>query len=118
MPEQGAAVDVDLRVQRDDIARPRDDQRIDFDQAGIAFDEQSIHAPDQVGELPHLPLVQAEPEAEPARLEIQQAGIGSDGDREYLLRRLCRDGLDVHAAGSRGDEGYPAHLAVDEHGQV
>ncbi|MNC87151.1 hypothetical protein D3C83_28530 [compost metagenome] len=40
LPEQRVVLDVDLRVERDDMPVLRDDQRIDLDEARVALAEE------------------------------------------------------------------------------
>ena len=73
LAEQRVVLDVDLRVERDDVAVLRDDQRIDLDEARVALAEQLHELAHDVAQLALLLGVQPEPEAELARLVVLEA---------------------------------------------
>jgi hypothetical protein len=111
--EQGARVDVDLGIERDQRAGLGDDQRVDLDQTQILLHVEAIERLHQGLELGELRSGKSEPEADLARLEALQAGGRVDGDGEDLFRGAVRDFLDVHAAGGGGDERHAALFPVE-----
>ena len=98
LPEQGAAIDVDFAVKRDDVARLGRNQRIDFNQARIRIEVQPVQLLDEVAELAHLLLVEFEAKGQLTCLVVLQPGIRCDRDREYLLRRFRSHFLNIHPA--------------------
>jgi hypothetical protein len=53
--EDRVGVDVDLGIQRDEMARLGDDQRIDLDQAGVLLDVEPVESARDRLELGDLP---------------------------------------------------------------
>ena len=100
MPEQRAAVDINLAVQRDNVACLVRDQWIDLDEAGIQINIQLVELLDETAELAHLLLVQLKAKSQLPCLVALQSCIRGDGDRENPLRRFCGNLFDVHAARS------------------
>jgi hypothetical protein len=115
---EGVGLDVELAVQRDQPARLRHDQRVDLDQAGIAFDIQSVERQQNRLELSGLPARKPEAEGELPALEGLQPGRRMHRQRQDLLRLVLGHLLDVHAAGRRGHDGDAAALAIEREAQV
>ncbi len=118
LPKQGVVLDVDLRIEGDDVTVLRNDQRIDLDEARIAAVEQLHELAEDIGELGLLTAVEPEATGEPAALVSGQADRRMNGRREDLLGRFLGNGLDVHAPGSRGHDDDPFLAAVYEQAQV
>ena len=118
LTEQRVVLDVDLRVERDEVAVARDDQRVDLDQARILFQVQAVQRLRDAREL--LDLLACEPEAErqhAALRRLQPCGrvhVHADD----LLRRVRGDFLDVHAARGGGDERHLALIPIQHQAQV
>ena len=78
VPEQRVVLDVDLGIERQQIAVAGDDQRIDLHQAGIAFQIQPVERVRDLAELRDLRAAQPQSERQLPRLEILQTR-GWDG---------------------------------------
>src|SRR5690606_28133732 len=118
LTEQRVVLDVDLRVERDDLPVAGDDQRVDRDEARVAAGEELHELPQDL--LERLLLARAEPETEAAapRQILLQPGRRMDVHREVLLRRLRRDLLAIPAARRRRHDRAAPDRAVDEQAQV
>ncbi len=68
VPVQRVVVEVDLGIQREQVAAWRDHQRVDLDQAGVLLEEQLDQAEQDLLELLHLVAIEAQREAEAAHL--------------------------------------------------
>src|SRR6185437_2993543 len=118
MPEYRVGIDVDLGIERNELAGLRHDEGIHLDQARVLLHVELVQR--RRDRLKLLDLLALEPQAKGnlPRLVGLQAGRGVHGHGQDLLGRLLRDLLDVHAAGSGGDEGDPALLAVEGQGEI
>ena len=119
LAEQRVVVDVDLGVERDQVAVLRHDQRIELDQRQVALENSlySVRAMSlELGEL--LAGVSPSPKPSCAALVGLQARRGIDVDAQDLLGCRARHLLDVHAAGGRGDEGDALRLRSTQQRQV
>ncbi len=98
MPEHRVVVEVHLRVEREEIAVFRHDQRIDFQQRRIGGDEGVVERRHDFDRLADLRPLEAEREGELARLVRGKAETRVDVFLEDLLGRLLGDLLDLDAA--------------------
>src|SRR5690606_41645126 len=98
---------VRLRCEREASAVLGDDQRIDLDEARVAFAEKLDELAQEIAKLLLLLAVEAEPEAELARLVVLEARGGMERERQDLLGRLRSHLFDVHAARRRSHHGDP-----------
>jgi hypothetical protein len=115
---ESVVVDVDLGIEREQIAFRGHDERIDFDQARVLFQKQPIERLRELDELLGLLALEPETECELAALVRLQARGGMNVHPENLLRRMGGDFLDVDAARGRRDEGNAALLTVEHEAQV
>jgi len=115
---EGVIVEVHLGIERDDVARTGDDQRVDFDQRGVEIDIGLVEIAQQRGEGADLLAAEAQRERDLAALKGLVAGSRVDRLGDDLLGRLMRHGLDIHAALGRGDDGDAADGAIHQHRQV
>ena len=121
VPELRVIVEVDLRIERDDVAVLEDGERVDLQERAILLHEglvESGHQADELRDRLLAVLHQAEPERELARLVRGEADRGVDEDLEDLLRRVLGDVLDLHATLGGGDEGDAARVAIEHRAQV
>ncbi len=118
LPEERIVLDVDLCIERDDAAVFRHDQRIDLDEARIAFLDEPREPLEDSAELRHLLPGKPQAESELPDLVVLQACCGMDIDREYLLGIRARDLLDIHAAGGRRHDGYALGRPIHEKAQI
>src|SRR6185312_15996185 len=118
MAEHRVRIDVDLRVQRDELTALGDYQGIHLDQARILLHVEPIERTGNRLELRNLRAFQSQAEGDlPALVGLQARGR-VDVDRQDLLRRARGHLLDVHAARGGGNERYPSPLAVQRQGNV
>ena len=118
MAEERVVVEVELGVQREHAAVLRDHERIDLDQRAVLGEIEREQVPDQADALLERVAGEAEPEREPARLEIGQPERRMRPLAEDLLRGLRGDRLDVHPARLRGHDHVGAARPVERHRQV
>ena len=118
LTENRIRVDVDLRVERDEVATLGDDQRIDLEQRRVALEVNAVQRHENRLELANLRALEAEPEGDLAALIALQARGRIDVDTQDLLGRVRRDFLDVHAAGGGGDDRDAAALAIQRERQI
>ena len=116
--EQGVRVEVELGVQRDDLARTRQDQRVDFGQRRIGFPVgfvQALQVGARVGDrfFRHADLA-----GDVVGLLIGQADRRFDRDAVDFFRVAVRDFFDVHAAFRRGHQHDFLGDAVGDHRHV
>jgi hypothetical protein len=76
LAEHGVRVDVDLGVERHEVARLGDDQRIDLEQRRIALEIDAVQRREDGLELAHLRALEAEAEGELAALVRLQPAPG------------------------------------------
>jgi hypothetical protein len=88
VPVQRVVVEVDLPVERHQVAVAGHDQRVDLDQAGVLLMEQPGQAEQQPLERLDLVRRETEREADPTGLVRLDAGRRVDQRRDDLLRRL------------------------------
>src|SRR5690606_23964187 len=68
LAEQRVVLDVDLRVERDEVPVAGDDQRVDLDEARVALDEELHELRQELMQLLLLVWIEPEPEADPPGL--------------------------------------------------
>ena len=108
LPEERIRVDVDLRIERQELALPGDDERIHLDEARILLEVQPVQRHQDRLELAHLLRGEAEPEGELAALVRLQTRRRVHVHGEDLLGRMRRDFLDVHATRRGCDDAQSA----------
>ena len=118
LAEDRVGVDVELRVERHEIAGLGDDERIDLEQRRIALEIDAIQRHEDGLELADLRALEAESESELAALVGLQARGGIDVDAQDFLRRVFGDFFDVHAARFGGDDRNAAALAIQRERQI
>ena len=118
MAVQRVVVEVHLRVEREQIARRGDDQRVDFEQRRVGRQVGVVERRHHLDELVHLRAVEADAEPELARFERHDADARLDVDAHDLLRRLLGDLFDVHAAGGAGHDHRLAGRAIEHDAQI
>ncbi len=118
MPEQRVVVEVELGVERQQLAVLGDDQRVDLDQRGILVDEQAVQTAEELIETLDLFAVEIELEAQSAALPRGQPGHRVDEHGVDLFRRRRGDFLDVHPAFRRGDDGEAFRFAIESDREV
>ena len=64
MPVKSVAVEVEFRVQANEIALLGDDERVDLEKAHILLGERPVEVADQVHALPDLAILQAQREGD------------------------------------------------------
>ena len=96
-----------------------DDQRVDLEQAHVLLDEGLVERREQRLRRP-LPRRRSSFSASASSciVALRHARLRIDGDGDDLFRRVVGDGLDVHAAFGRDDEGDAADRAVDQQRQI
>ena len=118
LAEDRVGVDVDLGVERHELAGLGDDERIDFEQRRVALEIDAIQRHEDRLELADLRALEAEAERELAALVGLQAGGGIDVHAQDFLRRVFGDFFDVHAARCGGDDRDAAALAIQRERQI
>src|SRR5439155_14686578 len=88
VPVQRVVVEVHLRVERQQIAGLRDDERIDLDERRVGGDERFVQRRREPDELVHLRAVEIDGEPELPRLERDEADARLDVHTDDFLRRL------------------------------
>ncbi len=118
MAEQRVVVEAHLRVERQQLARAGDDQRIDFQQAAILGDEQPAEFFQKpVGRF-RARGIQRQMRRQLADLKALQASIGPEWLLENSLGRVGRHVLDVHAPFARHDQHRSRGRAIDHQAQI
>ena len=109
MAEQRVVVEVDLGVEREQVAAAGDDQRIDLDAATQSVSMNTLYS------VAHELVAPLDLLAGRGRARRRACGPGTaeaergiDATLEDLLGRLVRDLLDLHAAFGRGHEMHRA----------
>ncbi len=76
--EERVRVEAHLRVERDEVARPGDDERVDLDHRRVAVAEGAVAAAEHLPHLRDLRALQPEAEGEFAGREVGEAHGGVD----------------------------------------
>src|SRR5690606_39663438 len=90
LAEQRVVLDVDLRVERDEVPVAGDDQRVDLDEARVALDEELHELRQELMQLLLLVWIEPEPEADPPGLIRLKAGRRMKVHGEDLDRKSTR----------------------------
>src|SRR5262245_7702560 len=98
MSVKRVVVEIEFRIEGENLAVFGDDQRIDFNHRAIATDESPIQCVEQFGRTARLRMLKPKLFRELARLKRLQPGKKIDRFANNFLRRLCGDALDVDAA--------------------
>ena len=118
MPVQRVVVEVHFRVEREQVAGPGDDQRVDLDHRGIRLDEGFVQRGGQRDELVDLRSVEPDREPDLTRLERHEADPGLDMHADDLLGRRGGDFLDVHPPRGAGHQDRLAGGPIEQQADV
>ena len=102
MAKDRVVVEVDLAVERRELAVLCGDEGIDLHQQAVGLEERLVHAHHEAHGLGDLRTFEAELERQPACLVCGEADRGIDHLLEDRVGILVRDLLDLHTAGLRG----------------
>ncbi len=115
---EGIGVEVELGVERLDVAVALEDQRVDFRQRGIGFHVAGVQFFEYIHRLRPGSLGNADAFGQGQRLCVGHADQRVDEDLDDLLRGLVGDFLDVHAAFGRGHHRHRLRGAIGQRGTV
>ncbi len=116
--EEGVVVEVELRIERADVAGFGDDKRVDLHHRAIAGDEEAVEVfKERAGGLEECGG-NAEELRKFARLVGLEAEERVDRDVVDFFGGLFGDGFDVHATFGAGNYDRCGSRAVDEHRDV
>ena len=118
MTEQGVRIEVELGVQRDDLAVAGQDQRVDFGQRCVGVPERLVQALQDRACLRQRSSGHADLRGEFIRFRIFQTDRRVDSDLVNQLRRLFRDFFDVHAAFARSHHDDFLRDAIDHKADI
>src|SRR6185437_4582498 len=118
MPEYCVGIDVDFGVERNKLAGFGHDERIHLHEARVLLHVELVQRRGDRLEFRYLRTLETEAEGNLPRLIRLQARRRMHRHGQDLLGRLLRDLLDVHAAGSGGDERDAALLAIESQRQI
>ena len=118
MTEQGVGIEIELAVEGNDGARPGDDQRIDFGQAGIGLPECLVQTLEDDPRLRHRSLGHADFPGNVVGFRVFQTRFRIDEHLVNFLRRMRGDFLDVHAALGRCHQADPLTDPIDDHAEI
>ncbi len=104
MTEQSVRVEVELGVQRDDLAVAGQDQRVDFSQRSVGFIERLVQALQRLAGLRHARVGHADLAGDVVGFSVGQADRRLDDQGVDLFRAVGSDFFDVHAAFARGHQ--------------
>src|SRR5512135_307120 len=116
--EQRVVVEIELAVERQDVARLGDDQGVDFGERGVLIEEELHEALEEGFALLGRLAGQAQGLADLAGLEARESEADVDRLAVDLLGRLAGDGLDLDAPLGRGHQHGTLEVAVDRHAEV
>ena len=118
MAVEGVVVEIDLAVERDELAFAGDDQRIDLHQRRVGLDERPVQRlqewPQDLGAVG----AQAQAESQLAHLKRLQARGRANRLAQNGRGILVGDFFDLHAAGSAGHDDRRFDGAVHQDAQV
>src|ERR1700758_3743297 len=104
MAKQSAVIKGHLRIEGDNVAGGRDDQRINLDDRAVERHEGVVHGPNETAEGADLLAPESERIAEAAAMEAADACCRVYSEPKNLLGMLGGDFLDLHTAlGGRHD---------------
>ena len=118
MPEARVVVEIDFRIEDDDLALLGDRQWVDLDDARVFLKVELANRHHDLHDGRDLLVGEAEIVGHLLRLERQQSEFGRHLHAEDFLRRVVGDLLDVHPAGGGGHEDRQARGAVEHHAHV
>ncbi len=111
-------VEVHLRVEREQVARRRDDERVDLDHRRVGGEKRVVQRRRELDELGDLRAVEANRKANLPCLERHDADAGLDIDLRDLVGRLLGDLFDVHAAFGAGHHHGLAGGAIEHEADI
>ena len=118
MPEQRVVVERDLRVQCKQLVVLGRDERIDLHQRRVCIHESLVETLQKCDGRIDLRRLQPQRERQLARLPCAEPHRRIDGLFEDGLRRLCRDLLNLHAAGLRSHKDELASRAIEHDAEI
>src|SRR5688572_29537917 len=118
VPVEGVVVEAHLGVEREQIATPGQDERVDLEHRRVGVDEGLVDGIEERRQLIRRWPAQTHAKCELTALERDDAGSGVDVLAENLLRFPGRDLFDVYAAGSAGDDDGRCRRAIDEDAEI
>jgi hypothetical protein len=118
MTIERVVVEGHLRVEREQIAALREDQRVDLDHRRVGLEKRLVDRVEQLHEPVDGAALQTHPERELARLERSDAGATIDVLAKDLLGFLRGHFFDVHAARRARDDDRRFRGAIDEDAQI
>ena len=98
MPVESVVVEIEFRVESEQLAFRRHDERIDFYHGTITLHEELEEIAEELGRLVHQRTGQPESGGDVARLVGHEPKSGIHADAKDFFRRLLGDRLDVHSA--------------------
>ena len=118
MTSQRAVVEVQLRIESDDIIFLCQDHRVDFSQRAVLADEDLVEILHESSCLVDSDLFEMETVSHALCLEISKADDRIDVFLQDFFRMLSSYRFNIHAAGFRTHHDDAFCLTVDEEGQV
>ena len=111
---EGRAVDRDLGVERDDLARRGDDQRVDLDQGRVEFVEGAVELHEVRGDALDDVLVDGGVDGERGGVVVGEPDQRVDVEADERVGIVLGDLLDVHPAHPREDHERHLRRAVED----
>src|SRR5580704_14112896 len=118
MAEESVVVKPHLGVERQELARTRDYQRVDLGDRGVELAKGLVEGGDELDRDTDLRPLQPEPVGDLARMEGLDPARWVDRDFEDLFRRPRRNLLDLYPALGRADQGHAPGVAVDQQAEI
>src|SRR5215213_1781778 len=117
MAEQRIVVEIDLRIEAQDLSLARHDQGIDFEKAHILGKEGPVELLGQPAEMFGLLPFELQCRGKPPA-DIAAVAGWADSNGCDLLRCRARHLFDIDAAFFRSDERHPRRCPVDKTGKI
>ena len=118
LPVESVVVEIEFRVESEQLAFRRHDERIDLYHGTITLHEELEEVAEELGRLVHQRAGQPESSGDVARLVGHEPKRGIHADAKDFFRRLLGDRLDVHSAFRAGDDHRRRRGAVEKDGEV